>query len=79
MKMNTEFDEDVSGRIVGSYTLMGSLHYEGRKQGNTIYAWTEDALHTAANEYVRQQRQECGTAFRDIYPKDAWELRIHVA
>lgn len=50
MKMNTEFDEDVSGQIVGSYTLMGSLHYEGRKQGNTIYAGTEDALHTAANE-----------------------------
>ena len=38
-----------------------------------------EPIHTAANEYVRQQRQECGTAFRDIYPKDAWELRIHVA
>ena len=78
MKMNTEFDEDVSGLIVGRYMLIGSLHYEGRKQGGTIYAETEDALIAAANEYVRQQRHECGEAFQYIYPKDAWELRIHV-
>jgi len=79
MKMNTEFDEDVSGLIVGSYMLIGSLHYEGRKQGSTIYAGTEDALIAAANEYVQQQRHEYGKAFWHIYPKDAWELRIHVA
>jgi len=78
MKMNTEFDEDVSGLIVGSHTLIGSLHYEGQNQGSTIYAGTEDALIASANEYVRQRRHECGEAFRHIYPKDAWELRIHV-
>lgn len=79
MKMNTEFDEDVSGRIVGSYTLIGSLHYEGRKQGGTMYAVSEDEIIDAALVYIQQQKAECGLAFSDIYPRAAWELRIYVA
>ena len=77
MKIYTAIDEDVNGQIVGSYIMVGSLHYEGRKQGGAVYADTEDAMTDAANQRIQQLRAECGAAFRDIYPKDAWELRIY--
>lgn len=77
MIMNTAFEEDVCGQVIGAYMLIGSVHYEGRKQGRDLYAESEEDLKALAEQYIQAQRAECGPAFRAIFPRDAWELRIH--
>lgn len=42
MILNTKYAEEVNGSVVGRYQLTCSLRYDGRKQGSTIYAETEE-------------------------------------
>lgn len=75
--MNTKYDEEVSGAVAGRYLLVCSLRYEGRKQGPTIYAETEEEAERIAEDRKAEIIRACGAAACRIYPLDAWELRIH--
>lgn len=77
MILNTIYEEEVSGVVVGRYLLICSLWYDGRKQASTIYAETEDEAKRVAEDMIAGIIRECGAAARDIYPLDAWELRVH--
>lgn len=75
--MNTKQEEEVNGVVVGPYSLACSLFYEGRKQGKTIFASTEDEARQIAECLKTDITLRCGNAARDIFPLNAWELRIH--
>lgn len=77
MILNTKYEEEVNGVVVGRYLLICSLRYDGRKQGSTIYAETEDEAKRVAEDRKAEILRECGVAARDIFPLDAWELRVH--
>lgn len=79
--MNTttykDFTDDVQGVVVGTYFQQAFLTYEGRKQGSTIYARTDEEAKEVANAYIQNQREECGEAFAMIYPnKAAWQVKF---
>ena len=77
MILNTKYDEEVNGHVAGRYQFICSLRYDGRKQGSTIYAESEDEAKRIAEVRKAEIIKECGAAARDIYPLDAWELRVH--
>jgi hypothetical protein len=76
--LNTWYEEDVRGQVIGRYMFIGVLVYEGRKQGKTFYGETVEELRDAANTYIESLRLELGSLFRDeIYPDPgAWSLRV---
>ncbi len=78
MILNTEYDEDVNGVVVGRYKLICSLMYEGRKQGKTIYADDEVSAAQAASSMRDGIVRSCGQAALDIFPHDSWEVRIYM-
>ena len=77
MILNTKYDEEVNGSVVGRYQLICSLRYDGRRQGSMIYAETEEEAKRVAEDRKSEILRECGAAARDIFPLDAWELRVH--
>lgn len=78
MILNTKYDEEVNGVVVGRHQLICSLRYDGRKQGSMIYAETEDEAIRIAEDRKAEIIRACGEAVRDIFPlDDAWELRVH--
>ena len=77
MVLNTKYEEDVIGTVVGRYQLICSLRYDGRKQGSMIYAEDEDEAKRVAEDRKAEIIRECGAAAGDIFPLDAWELRVH--
>jgi hypothetical protein len=77
MIMNTAFEEEVNGVIVGRFMMTADLRYEGRRQGAPIYAETEAQVMEIANERLAEIKSECGIVFRDIYPNQSWEVRIY--
>ena len=77
MILNTKCDEEVNGTVVGRYQLICSLRYDGRKQGSMIYAETEEEAKRVAEDRKAEILRQCGEAARDIFPLDAWELRVH--
>jgi len=77
MIMNTWYEEEVNGYIVGKCVVTGTLRYEGRQQGNPLFSESDDQLLSDANALLADIKRQCGRAFELIYPKDAWELRIH--
>lgn len=77
MILNTKYVEEVNGHVVGRYQLICSLRYDGRKQGSTIYAETEEEAKRVAEDRKAEIIRECGAAACDIFPLDAWELRVH--
>ena len=76
-KHDWDYEEEVDGHVVGRYYLTCSLRYEGRKQGPTIYAETEEEAKRIAEDRKAEIIRECGAAACDIFPLDAWELRVH--
>jgi len=77
MILNTKYDEEVNGAVVGRYQLICSLRYGGKKQGSTIFAETEEEAKRVAEGRKADIIRECGAAAGDIFPLDAWELRVH--
>jgi F0F1-type ATP synthase membrane subunit b/b' len=77
MILNTTYEEEVNGVIVGRYMITADLRYEGRKQGSTIYAETESEVMRIAQDRISEIKKECVNAFADIYPNDSWEVRIY--
>lgn len=69
------YTDDVNGTIVGAMLSAGWLTYEGRKQGRTLYAESEDALRRKAAE-VKADMLRDDAAFL-IWPDSAaWKLVI---
>jgi hypothetical protein len=79
MILNTWYQEEVNGCVVGPYMLTGTLRYDGRQQGEAFYCETETQLLDKAKSILSEIKRECGPAFDLIYTKDVWELRIHYA
>ena len=77
MILNTKYDDEVGGAVVGRYQIICSLRYAGRKQGSTFYAETEDEARRVAEDRKNEIILRCGVAAHDIFPLDSWELRIH--
>lgn len=76
MILNTWCEEEVNGVVIGAYRVIGRLFCNGRPQGQTISAESEQELKDKANEYVAQRKLELGEfLFKEIFPGD-WELRI---
>ena len=73
--MNTSFDDDVSGAVVGVDYLMCRLVYDGRTQQDFL-ARTEDEALQMAKHWRTEKMAACGLAADDIYPDEKWELRI---
>ncbi len=74
----SRFDDEVSGIIIGGeYGIRAALYYDGRRQGGDIFADNEEVAMAVAVERKREALKACGLAVRDIYPLDAWELRIY--
>jgi hypothetical protein len=72
-----DFTDDVTGLVIGGDHVTGQLYYEDRPQHSQLYADDTDALRRRAADALAQIKRECGRAFADIYPRDAWTLRIH--
>ena len=72
-----DFTDDVNGQIIGGDHVTGQLYYEDRPQRSQLYADDTDALRRQAADTLAQIKQECRHAFAEIYPRDAWTLRIH--
>lgn len=73
--MNTSFDDEVSGTIVGGDYLMCRLVYDGRVQQDFL-ARTEDEALQMAKHWRHKKVSDCGLVAEDIYPDEKWELRI---
>lgn len=76
MMLNTIYEEDVSGEVIGICMVVADLRYDGRKQGSTIYAATEDEAKQVAEDRKNNIISRCGEAALSIFPLDAWEIRI---
>jgi hypothetical protein len=69
------YTDDVNGQVIGAVMSVGWLTYEGRKQGQTLYAESEDALQRKAAE-VKASMLRDGAAHL-IWPDNAaWKLVI---
>lgn len=71
------FTDDVRGHVIGQFVTVADLFYEGRKQGRTIYAPTEDGAIQAGQALKADIIASCGEGARHIFPLDAWEIRIY--
>lgn len=75
--MKPDFTDDVSGTIVGSIKISAYVSYDGRKQGTTIYADSEEEAKKTANNYIKSLREENGEfLFNQIWPEKAWRLNF---
>lgn len=65
-------DDDVNGQIIGTHYGQAWVTYEGRKQGPTRYPRDYPEADAMCFEIVKSIKTQCGNAFKDIYPKEAW-------
>lgn len=74
-----DYTDDVNGTVIGSITTsIGGLYYDGRKQGKTFYAQSDDELIRLSNEQLEKIKLENGEfVFKLIYPEEKWEIRIY--
>ena len=74
--LNSRFDDEVTGQIVGKVKIRGGLFYNGRQQGCWFWADTEKEvisfLTDRKNAYVTQYQDIPGLL--DDGPE--WEIRI---
>ena len=74
---STKAFDDVNGQIVGGDYGMCWVTYEGRKQGQTMYACDYPEADALCFATVERIRQDCGEAFDLIYPdKNAWKFHF---
>ena len=65
-------DDDTNGLIVGAYTLVGRLYYQGRPQSQQFYAANDGELQAMA----ANRKRDLFADNPEIYRIDGWELRI---
>jgi len=67
--------ESVRGVVIGDITKDAILVYEGRQQGKSFSAKTDEELKQIANNMIAEFKTN--KAFKLIYPnKESWEMRI---
>lgn len=69
-------DDEVNGQIVGGDYGQAWVTYQGRKQGETCYPRHEGEALAMCHSIIERIKSECGPAFKDIYPADAWMLHF---
>ena len=75
--MDTQFEEEVNGQVIGDYLSVSDLLYEGRKQGPRIYALNDDEVMQKAKDYIAYLKQDLGSSYRDIYPNEfRWTISV---
>ena len=77
MILQTIFEDDVQGEIIGRYLLRGVLYYDGWPQGGSVYAETEQELFALCKQKRDERLAELGSVAKEIYPLDKWEVRIY--
>lgn len=65
-------DDDTNGVIVGSFSLVGRLYYQGRPQSQQLYAASDGELQAMA----ANRKRDLLADNPEIYRIDGWELRI---
>lgn len=75
--IHTVFKDDcVSGVIVGGDYVTGLLCYQGRQQGQQLWADGLEQLRARAEALKAELLAECGDVALYIYPRDDWTLKI---
>ena len=64
--------DDVNGEIIGGDFGQCWVTYHGRKQGPTKYPHNELEAWKLCEGIVESIKKDCGIAFDDIYPENAW-------
>ena len=75
--LQTIFEDDVQGEIIGRYLLRGVLYYSGRPQSGSVYADTEQELVDICAGMMQAKLDAFGAAAKEIYKDDKWEVRIY--
>jgi len=65
-------DDEVNGVIVGGECGQAWVTYEWRRQGPMCYPRTYAEADAMCCNVVNNIKKQCGPAFKDIYPKEAW-------
>lgn len=68
--------DDVNGQIIGGDYGQAWVTYEGRKQGPICYPRNYPEADAMCNEVVQRIKDQCGPAFKDIYPKQEWKFHF---
>lgn len=68
--------DDVNGVIIGGDYVAAKLCYDGRQQGNTIYADNQEQAKQLAIKLKAEFREDLGdTLFKEIYSDDfKWQI-----
>ena len=75
--IHTVFKDDcVNGSIIGGDYVTGLLCYQGRQQGDQLWADTLEQLRENAEALKGELLAECGDVALYIYPRDDWTLKI---
>jgi hypothetical protein len=77
MILNTKYDEEVNGTVVGRYQLICSLRYDGRKQGSMIYADDEEEAKRVAEDRKAEIIRECGAAAK-VHKLDPEQFNAYI-
>lgn len=72
----SRYIEHVQGTIIGGDHVSGRLYYEGRPQGGLLTADTTEELREKARALKADYIAKNNTPAWQVYPADAWELRI---
>jgi len=72
----SRYVEHVQGTIIGGDHCSGRLYYEGRPQGGMLYADSTEELREKAKTLKVDFLARHNTPAFQVYPADAWELRI---
>ena len=65
-------DDDVYGQIIGGDYGQAWVTYCGRRQGPMCYPRDEAEASAKCDALVAKIKEECGAAFKDIYPLQKW-------
>ena len=71
--------DDVNGIVIGGNPAEKQyrIYYEDRRQ-HQFYSTRDSEAKEKAENYIKEQKQELGIIlYNNIYPADAWELRIY--
>ena len=67
-----EIFDDVNGQIIGGNYGRSWVTYCGRKQGPTCYPTNEREAYLQCDAIVEKIKEDCGVAFKDIFPLKKW-------
>ena len=77
MSRINQHGEEVRGQVIGDvYGVRAMPEYEGRPQGEMVYAKTEADAVAQCREQIETLKAETGKALQYIYPGE-WSVRIY--